>query len=267
MNICPRARGFWIDKTGPIVKIGRIRCKSWLCDYCAKINQNILIANTINASEALEALGYRLYFSTLTLAPYAHSTDTGKHAKTAHTAFNRYWHGLRKLTRIKNAVHYARFLERHADGTFHIHAVMASVFNLNFDYASYPDMRYANGTMTRVRHKDLLVRCGLGYQFKHALIEKGHARAAGMYAVKYAAKSVIGGYDAPAGFRRYASSREFALTHKDGPKKAEFVEAIQVDMVLRHTVIDTDNQNHILTVKDFISIEHAQLGPSVDYTR
>lgn len=264
MDFCPNSVGFWVSTHGQERKIGRIRCKSWTCAYCGDMNRRVLIANTINVCETLQAQGYDLWFVTLTLASWQHRSGRGAQAAAANEAFNRYWHWLRNITRRSQAVEYIRFLERHQSGVFHIHAIMATRFDLSFKWYVLEDKRVKDDTRcwSLVRHKDGLVKCGLGHQADIQPLDS--AKKAGFYALKYASKEVMAGYAVASGFRRFASSRAFALSHKDTPSRAEYRERLSIVDVVGYVVTDVDLNTRI-TTDVFMDAGQEDIGPSVDY--
>ena len=120
---CPNFKAIAVEpqNNGENRSIVRLRCKMWTCPYCAAKNRAIWRAKLIHH---IAHSGNIWAWFTLT----AHSKKRGAQKSIANLRAG--WDKLiKRMKRKYGEFSYARIYEKHADGSYHIHAVAS----INFD--------------------------------------------------------------------------------------------------------------------------------------
>jgi len=155
-------------------------CKQWNCPSCAARNARIWIAKIINHVNHSERENWQMF----TLTAHEKWRGRGASVKNLRSGWKKLYNRMRSTFGISE---YARVWESHADGSFHLHGLIAS--NIGKRWL-----------------KNNARSCGMGYQVDLAKIENA-GQVAG-YIAKYFLKSeVVGEY--PKGMRRIEVSRNW----------------------------------------------------------
>lgn len=176
-QFCPNFRAILVAETasGDYLCV-RTRCKMWSCPYCAKQNQKTWRARIINHIQNVR--GQWTWF-TLT----AHSKKRGAQSLEN---LRKAWDTLvKRMKRRYGKFQYCRVYERHADGSYHLHAIGS------FHFGDIKERRAKkDGTRTKysVWLKKNAADLKLGYYTHADDIEISHSGYIASYVTKYMTK-------------------------------------------------------------------------------
>lgn len=168
------------------VILTRPACKQWNCEACAARNAKLWIARIING---VNKIGGDWHFLTLT----ASAKNRGmKSVPNLRDGWDRFYTCINALfSHDGETPHYAKVWEQHADGSFHIHALLDVI-------------------MSKRWTKDTAVAAGLGHQADWHTVDNA-GQIAG-YIAKYSLKNATvarGGILWPKSLRRVETSRNW----------------------------------------------------------
>jgi len=117
---CPKFNFIvWKQQSQKSIVMTRLRCKSWQCDHCAKINRDMWRSHL---KKRIGKLGGDWYFLTLTahenIRTPAGSLDNIR--KNLDRLFKR-------VRRVWGKIEYVRVYEKHKKGAFHVHAIITGL--------------------------------------------------------------------------------------------------------------------------------------------
>lgn len=244
MSYCKKFQAVLITEDAPDNDlVAYARCKMWSCPHCAEVNRSQWRMRVFQASEVLESPHWS--FITIT----AHSRMRGE---ASLRNLQDKWPALRKrLKRKYGAFHFVRVYELHADGSWHLHAL------LNFHFDDLYERKRRDGTTTGVmvskQIRDTAKEIGLGW-YTHAENMRTPQGAA-VYITKYMTKSMA---DIPSGIRRIQTSQGFPKLQKDGADyKWRLQDGIYEDDMMhawrRGRDVYNVSEKRLMTADDFVA--------------
>jgi len=119
-EFCPKFNFIvWKQQSQNSIVMTRLRCKSWQCDHCAKINRDMWRSHL---KKRISKLGGDWWFITLTahenIRTPAGSLDNIR--KNLDRLFKR-------VKRVWGKIEYVRVYEKHIKGAFHVHIIMSGL--------------------------------------------------------------------------------------------------------------------------------------------
>jgi len=199
------------------LKIARLRCKEWDCEYCARKNMSIWRAHII---ETVNRMAGDWFFVTLTA--HGNSHRAGKTIENLKTAWGKLYDRLNRyydrkvLTPHPKTIEYVMLFERHKQTgkiTYHIHAIMRmnllgnNKWNGKKEYWYHPELHNW--------FKDNAAECGAGFMAHAARIEDSNAGLVAAYITKYMTKDAQTLQNFPKHARRISTSRGFGSPNLD----------------------------------------------------
>lgn len=198
----------------------RLRCKSWDCDYCSRVNARMWQAHLLDNINRLSTETTRWSFLTIT------SRGSIRDPHGSYHSVNNCW---RKLTNLWREYHrwfgglnliYARVLEAHEDSAVHAHAIVGHDLPLqgfvNINHAkkykkfkkNFFDKPRFRARMTW-RGGDLAFTYGGGFMFDCQRVNAPNAGLVVSYITKYMTKHTQGELDLPKYAKRIVTSQNF----------------------------------------------------------
>jgi len=200
------------------MKIARLRCKQWDCEYCARKNMSIWRAHIL---QKLNEMGGEWCFITLTAHANAHKA--GKTVLNLKAMWKKLYDRLQRrykrewFTPQLYGMEYVMLFEKHTQsgkGTYHIHAIVRMrVEGKNQWDAKRKNWYHAALTMWL---KDNAAECGGGFMAHGAKIMEANAGLVAAYITKYMTKNAQGFEGFPKGQRRITTSRGFGSPDTTG---------------------------------------------------
>lgn len=232
----------------------RLRCKMWTCEFCAAKNRQIWRAKLIHH---IAQTGGDWSWWTLT----AHRYARGEQRSLAN--LRQGWNKLYfRLKRKFGDFSYARIYEKHADSSYHIHAI--SSFNFG-DIKIRTSRKDGTGTSYSSWLQKAAWETGLG-MYTHAadiLDNAGHSGFVASYITKYIVKLDAETKAAFGCIRHINVSQNWITKKSDEPlEKWLFKFGVYYEDVLsalgEYAYVDL-NTGHIVTIDDF---ENSYIYPS-----
>lgn len=230
-KFCENFNALATSDNGQVIKIARIGCGQWNCEYCAKVLARQWRARII---DAVNKIGGMWSWFTLT----AHGKKRG--AVNSIANLRGAWDTLMKRMKRKyGKFEYVRVFEQHKDGSFHIHAIG------NFHFGDIRTRKQRDGK--EVKYSKWLAKTakelGIGY-YTHAddIEENHHAGYVASYVTKYMTKMSGDFIDFLGRVRRIQPSQGFPKLPKNA-EKWEFKRQWDIDDAMQahaenKTVVD-----------------------------
>lgn len=230
-----------IDHTREII---RLRCKQWTCPYCASKNREIWRAKLIHHISVRK--GDWCWF-TLT----AHGKKRGAEKSLAN--LRGAWDTvMKRMKRKYGDFEYARIYEKHADGSYHIHAIAS----FNFDDLRY---RISRKDKTRTSISSWLQKTawelGIG-MYTHAdniVQNELHSGYVASYITKYIVKLDTSTKSELGRIRHIQTSQNWIVRKYEKLGQFAFKQGIYYDDIIQalgYEYIDVQNK-HAVTLDDF----------------
>lgn len=185
--------------TGKELKLIRLRCKMWNCEYCAAKNGSIWRAHIIDRLNKLDCASW--CFVTLTAHKRARTTLTS--VKNLKSAWDKLYH---RLHRKYGEFEYVMVYEKHKNLAMHIHAIMSIELGGDNVYDKrnklFKHMSFTNWL------KNNMAEVGAGFMAHGVKIDAPNAGLVSAYITKYMTKQ-LGEIDFPKYARRIVVSRGF----------------------------------------------------------
>jgi len=214
MRFCPHFSQVAYKTTAPgQIIMFRLRCKSWQCDYCAKINRAEWLKHL---RKMIPRVSSNWWFVTVT----AHEKT-----RTAELSLNNIRSNMERLfkraRRVWKNVEYVRTYERHQSGAYHCHIIVSGLTDrvqkfktrAGMDgYAPALQERSTGNISCRTWWRRSARSMGMGYEVDvKAILEVGQVT---QYIIKYLTKSAQGYY--AKGLRRIQTSRKVGSPKRAG---------------------------------------------------
>jgi len=214
MPFCPHYHKIAYRETLPgTIVMFRLRCKSWSCAYCAKINRSEWQKHL---RKMLPRISDNWWFVTIT----AH-----EHTRTAELSLNNIRSNIdrlfKRIKRVWKNVQYVRVYETHEKGAYHAHMVLSGLTDHVMAYRAKSGLlahgaavqQYGKGKgfiLARTWFRRTCRSMGMGYKVDvQAVATVGRVTG---YVIKYLTKEAAGRY--VKGLRRIVTSRKVGSPHQ-----------------------------------------------------
>jgi len=213
MLFCPHFNRVAYRETVPgTVVMFRLRCKSWNCEYCAKINRSEWQKHL---NKMIPRVSSNWWFLTITAHEKTRTAELS--LNNIRSNMDRLW---KRVRRVWSDVQFVRTYELHKKGAYHVHAVLSGLSGRVQKAVTKQGVEYYRPAIQDRASGNIAVRTwfrrtcrslGMGYEVD--VKEVSEVGKVTRYIIKYLTKASAGNY--AKGLRRVQTSRKVG-----SPKKA-----------------------------------------------